>query len=1568
MQVEPFRCCLIGTESLLIECAENLIGAGHLITGIVSSDLRLRSWADERGIRLFQFDGHLLENLSHEPFDYLFSIGNLRILPEELLTLPLKSSINFHDGPLPTFAGLYTPSWAIMHREPRHGVTWHLMTGDVDKGDILKQRMFDLRADETSFTLNAECFKAAIDSFVELLGELEEGRIESHAQDLSTRRFYPRYMRPSAAAVLDFRRESAELNALVRSLQFGPYLNPLAQAKLLCDAGVFVVLAAEVTELASNEPPGTIMGVDGHGIRIATASTDIHITSIATLDGTAVSPAEATRKLGLSPGKVLPVLDKSQVERLTAIAETAALDESYWVRRLSKVRNPEIPLAHSSGAFDATETRYECMLLEHPGTADALVSFSDDGQTDRGEAIGAAFAAYLARISGQEEMTLGYSYKDLQQRLSGAELLFATEVPVQIHTSPGVMGASAVRGIMVELSNARRHFTFARDVVSRDPRLADVRSLGHGYRVVVNVGGDEGRATIGDGVELHLFVAEDGSYSLWRYNVGLYDASAVAVMQRQFLAFVRELLRPSEKPLDEIDLLDENERTLLLRDWNETDIPVPQGLTIHSLFESATRATPDAIALVCGDDCLTYQELNKRSNKLAHHLRKLGVREETLVGIFLHRSMDLVVAVLGVLKAGGAYLPLDPSYPSDRIAFMARDAAISVVVTECDLTAALPEITATVTCIDKDWGIIGTQASHDPQVADPKDLAYVIYTSGSTGRPKGVMIEHRNVLNFFAGMDERIPHDQPYTWLAVTSLSFDISVLELLWTLSHGFKVVIGPSGNSAFARLKPVSRPLGFSLFYFSSSQSPSGDDYRLLLEGSKFADEFGFEAIWTPERHFHAFGALFPNPSVTAAAVAAVTERVQIRAGSVVLPLHDPIRVAEEWSVVDNLSGGRSGISFASGWQPNDFVLKPENYATARDSMVRNIDVVRRLWRGEQVAFDGPGGVEVAVRTFPRPIQRELPFWLTAAGSSATFQLAGELGAGILTHLLGQNIDELRLNIEIYHAAWRNAGHAGEGHVTVMLHTFVGESKESVRDVVRGPLKEYLRTSIGLIEKYAYAFPIFNAPKESTCDGDILTSLSDAERDAVLEHAFDRYFETSGLFGAPDDCIAVADQLGKLGVDEIACLIDFGVDVDAVIASLPLLNRVRERAQTGSGHEIESSVADLIRRHQITHLQCTPSLATMLVADKGTAESLRSLKQLLVGGEMFPASLANRLVQLVPGQVLNMYGPTETTIWSSTQKIGREHAPVSVGRPIANTKMYVLEPNGSPAPIGLEGELFIGGDGVARGYLHRTDQTEERFLSNPFDRGGRMYRTGDRARWLPTGTIEILGRVDNQVKIRGHRVELGEIENQLTQIGGVHEAVVVAREDTPGNVRLVAYLKPSQSNAPSVGQVREDLAKQLPDYMLPSDYVYLPEFPLTPNSKVDRLALPPPSPVVWEHDTVAINPPAQPHSQLEIEIAELWKELLGRTSVGVRDNFFDLGGHSLLIIQLHRRLLALHPNLSLTDLFRFPTIRALSEYLSASNAEAELSGAVRAGTRQAMLSRRMQRQTKDGLAPAAR
>jgi len=601
-------------------------------------------------------------------------------------------------------------------------------------------------------------------------------------------------------------------------------------------------------------------------------------------------------------------------------------------------------------------------------------------------------------------------------------------------------------------------------------------------------------------------------------------------------------------------------------DCKTTEADYPRESTIAQLFEQQVARTPDAVAVVSAGRSLTYRELDQRSNQLAHHLRALGVQTGTLVGAAVERSVEMMVGLLAILKAGGAYVPMDPSYPVQRIALMVEDSGAPIILATQRTRSRLGKIARHIVSIDGDVDAITRNGAHPvSSVATGRDLAYVIYTSGSTGKPKGVMIEHRNVVNFFTGMDRAIGDDTG-VWLAVTSISFDISVLELFWTLTRGFEVII-----------------------------------------------------------------------------------------------------------------------------------------------------------------------------------------------------------------------------------------HGDEGTQTI-----------------------------------------------------------------------------------PDE----------------------------------------------------------IRNHGVTHMQATPSLARMIAVNPDGLASLRRLKKLLLGGEALPSSLIRQLRQEFRGEMHNMYGPTETTIWSTTFRITEDADTIPIGKPIANTQVYVLDSELQPVAAGEAGDLYIGGDGVVRGYWQRPDLTAERFLSDPFRPGSRMYRTGDIARFLPDGNLDFLGRSDFQVKLRGFRIEIGEIEAALENQAGVSQAVVVASEFTSHlqseAKRLVAYVVPKSATKVKVADLRAAVDAILPEYMVPSHFVVLDSLPLTANGKIDRKALPTPSAVENESGRT----PEPPRNDLERVIAEAWKDALGADRVGLNENFFDLGAHSLMVAEVHIQLQQrLGRELSLVDLFQFPTVTALAKHLNGGEAAPRVS-----------------------------
>lgn len=1574
---------LAGSESLLIQCGELLRERQWEIARVVSRAPEIVEWAEGHGIPVCAPGRGLAESLRGVGFDWFFSITNLSIIPEDVLAMARRGAVNFHDGPLPRYAGMYTPAWAILNGESEYGVTFHEMTAGVDEGRILAQRLFPISGEETSLSLNTTCYASAIEAFAELADQIGEDRLAPREQDLSQRSYFPRHARPDAAGVIDWTQPAEAVARWVRALDFGArYENPFCVAKVVHGGRVARVQGARVVEPPESAPPGTLVGLSDEGWVVACGGGAVRLDGFGCPRGGEWTPGEAAAQLGLRVGDVVgasaePALDRAA---LTATNEAFTPFERFWVNRLNRLDPVEAPYraraAAEEGGSVPVRREGERRVATRPVDVDGVTGEAD---AVRVETLLAAFLIQLARLQGVERVDVTWSEDALEARVAPFGELFSSRLPLSVAIDRESSGSDAVAGIRAGIATLREKGTFLQDVVARDPGLAAHPLIAAGLwtSVAVGVHADPGARSLDAGVDLALYVSPDGSAARFVYDADTMDESGADRLAQQ-LAVLIGGLASAETTVGRLPIMDEAERRRILDDWNQSAVEFDRSETVRSLFEARVAASPDDVAVVFEGESLTYRELDERAGRLANHLAGLGIGPDRLVGLHLARSLDMMVGVLGVLKAGGAYVPLDPVYPEDRLAYMIEDSRASVVLTHPAAGRAVPAATATVVDLERDRAVIDAQPTRRPDVpCSPSDLAYVIYTSGSTGKPKGVMVEHRNAVNFFVGMDERVPHDPPGTWLAVTSLSFDISVLELLWTLTRGFEVVVFADRERAAGAEAPTRpwRPIDLGLALWGSDAGPGPRKYELMLESAKFADTHGFCAVHTPERHFGAFGGPFPNPSVTSAAIAAVTERVQIRASSCVLPLHHPVRVAEEWGVVDNLSGGRVGISFASGWQPNDFVIRPEAFATAKTTMFENAEIVRRLWRGEAVEFENPKGQKVPIQTLPRPVQPELPTWITTAGNVDTFKAAGAAGVNVLTHLLGQSLDELAEKVKAYRQAARDAGHdPSKLAVTCMLHTFVGDDDAEVRRIVREPMKDYLASSMALVVGFAWSFPAFERPggPDSKPEDVDLTSLSEDETDAILEFAFERYYETSGLFGTREACVDMLERCKDADIDEIACLIDFGVDTDVVLGSLDALDDVRRRAnERPAGAAVVSSDAAVaedhsfaaqVERHGVTHMQCTPSHATMLLTHPESRAALGRIPHLMIGGEAFPVSLAAELDGVASGTVTNMYGPTETTIWSSTEPVEGAPDSISIGRPIANTRFYVLDRGLEPMPVGVAGELWIGGEGVVRGYHDRPELTAERFVDDPFDDrpGARMYATGDLARWTEDGRIDFLGRLDHQVKIRGYRIELGEIEARLAAQPGVRECVVVAREDTPGDVRLVAYVRAEPGAVAPGGELdaavlREGLRDHLPEFMLPSNFVTLERFPQTPNGKVDRKSLPAPN-EVQKRSTAEYK---APESDLEAQIADVWKSVLYLEQIGVNDNFFDLGGHSLLVVQAHRKLRdVVSMPITLTDLYRFPTVASLAGHLEGGgDAEATKASQARGAARREALGRRRRR-----------
>jgi amino acid adenylation domain-containing protein/non-ribosomal peptide synthase protein (TIGR01720 family) len=671
--------------------------------------------------------------------------------------------------------------------------------------------------------------------------------------------------------------------------------------------------------------------------------------------------------------------------------------------------------------------------------------------------------------------------------------------------------------------------------------------------------------------DLTLTMVEKGAKleAQFEYNADLFDDATVDRMLGHLEALLRKAVTQPDTRYTDLPLLTPREQHQIAFEWNATTEAFPSERCLHELFEDRVREQPDATAVVCGGRRLTYRELDQRANQLAHHLRALGVRPGAVVGICVERSVDMVVGLVGIVKAGAAYLPLDPAYPTERLAFMIEDTRAQVLVTEGPLVARLPEGDAPIVELDTLWSSTAAlPTSRVDSGVTPAHLVYVIFTSGSTGKPKGVMLDHRGRVSNFTDFNRRFGVGPGDAVFAVSSMSFDMCAYDVFGTLAAGAKIVV--------------------------SEQAADRDPSR--------------------------------------------------------------------WATV----------------------MREERCT---------------LWHS----------------------------------------------------------------------------------VPALLEMLLGY------------------------------------------------------------------------------------------------------------------------------------VAD--------HADLHP----------------RQIRVALLGGDWIPVSLPDRLRAVAPSAlVISLGGATEVSMDSTIYEVGAVEpswTSIPYGHPMANQLAYVLDRRMQLVPVGVPGELHLGGVGVAWGYFGRRELTAEKFVPHPFSDapGARLYKTGDAARWRPDGNLELLGRMDFQVKIRGARIELGEIESALKRHPALEDGIVIAREDRPGQKRLVAYVVPKSEEAVRTDELQATLRQSLPDYMVPAAFVVMSKLPLTPNGKVNRRNLPAPG------ESVATSQYEPPRSATEQALAEIWQQLLGIERVGIHDNFFTLGGDSIRTIQVISR--AKQAGLALTpkQMFEFQTVAELAAVAGAAVDAAE-------------------------------
>jgi amino acid adenylation domain-containing protein len=726
--------------------------------------------------------------------DYLFSIANGEILPDSLLKQPRRFAINYHNGPLPKYAGVHATSWAILNGERSHGVTWHRMEQLIDGGDILKQVTFNLDEDETTLSLNLKCYEHALEAFRELVDELANHTYQPRRQNLTDRSYFPLKKKPFGAGIICWANSAAEIDRLCRALNFGSYPNELGVAKFILGAEAFIPQDLRITSHRSGLPPGTIVGASETEISISTATDDVILSEVSALSGRRLKAGELMTRFVLSPGQTLFIPDQPWLRDFSDRVDACFADEEFWREQLKAARPATSPCFVSGGNdSDAPPlSGRQSFAAEIPLELREQISAGCGNDAHLRNTILAAVLIYLYRICREPYFTILYEDQTTSLSQAIAEPLFAGQVPFNITLRGEMTGAQAMSAVKQQAELVTQHRSYLKDIYNRDPYL---RREPYTFPICIVIAERSAHVDYNQEFPLTICIRDDGSELLLFVNEASSDSTHLNNALEHIKNLLFALFENSKKSIAHLQLLSAGERTRVIETWGRTEAWYETPAAAHHLFERQAALTPDAPALLDPRCPLSYRQLDERAELLAAHLLALRLPDEPFVCLQLDRSPQLLIALLGVLKAGAVYVPLDPALPARRRAYILADTRAPVLIVERREEAEGLDFTGHLLALDESEDAPPSDVRERPRVS-PQQLAYVMYTSGSTGRPKGVLSTHGGLANRLAWSLEVYRPTAGDVLLQNAAVGFDISIWEMLCPLSGGAGLAIVEAGR----------------------------------------------------------------------------------------------------------------------------------------------------------------------------------------------------------------------------------------------------------------------------------------------------------------------------------------------------------------------------------------------------------------------------------------------------------------------------------------------------------------------------------------------------------------------------------------------------------------------------------------------------------------------------------------------------------------------------------------------------------------------------------------------------